>query len=271
MRARLRSTAIAAGPVPNNAFGYGRADALEAVAGTVAAITAPARVPTGSPASLGSADSSGSFGAPLAFAWSLASRPAASSSTLSGTTASASFIPDVPGDYVVGLTASQSTPAGIPPAAVLRTIRANRLPATPVIDGPASSATNAPATFSATSSDPEGEQLTWSWLLVSRPAGSQAVITGAGNSSTLAPDIAGIYLVGGRAGDGLDNSILAVHTYASGGTSPPAPPAPPPSAGGGGCGALPRERMADAGGTGALVVAALLLVRISKRFRSGAS
>lgn len=269
MRARLRSTAIGVGTVPNNSFGFGKADALEAVVGTVAAISAQARVPTGSPVTLGSSDSSGSFGAPLTFSWALASRPSGSSATLSGSTPSSSFIPDVPGDYVVSLTASQSTPAGIQPATVLRTIRANRLPSTPIIAGPASAATNDPAIFSASSTDPEGTQLTWNWLLVSRPSGSQAVISGAGNSATLVPDISGSYLVGVRAGDGVDNSILAVHAYASGGTA--SPPPPPPSGGGGGCGALPPEGDADSGDTGALVVAALILVQYSKRFRSIAS
>jgi hypothetical protein len=270
MRARIRATANGVGTVPNNSFGYGKADALGAVAGTVASISAPASVPTGNPVALGSTDSSGSFGAPLSFSWALASRPPGSSAILSGTAPSASFTPDAPGDYVVSLTASQAAPAGIAPATALRTIHANRLPSTPVIDGPASSPSNAPATFIASSSDPEGASLTWNWLLVSRPTGSQASIEATGNSAVLSPDVAGNYLVGARAGDGIDNSILSVHAYAAS-AEPPAPAPPPSSGGGGGCGALPGGSPGDAADSGALLSAALILVLFSKRFRSAAS
>ncbi|HEY5995377.1 MAG TPA: S8 family serine peptidase [Candidatus Deferrimicrobiaceae bacterium] len=263
MRERIRNSADGMGAVPNDSWGYGKANALKAVSATVAAISAPKVVPTGSPVTLDSSNSSGSFGAPLNLAWSLSSRPAGSAASLSGSSPSVSFIPDVPGDYAVSLTASQSAPAGISPATAVRTIHANRLPTTPVITGPASSPTSGPVAFSATSTDPEGAPLTWNWLLVSRPAGSLATLSGSGSAATLSPDVSGSYLVGVRAFDGTDNSILAVHDYAAGvATSPPAS-----SSGGGGCG-VPSRGPGNGAADGLMILAAILFVRVTSRRES---
>ncbi|HEY5997491.1 MAG TPA: S8 family serine peptidase, partial [Candidatus Deferrimicrobiaceae bacterium] len=99
MRERIRATADGVGTVPNSSWGYGKANALKSVSATVAAISAPSFVPTGSPVALDSSNSSGSFGTPLNLAWSLSSRPAGSAAFLAGSSPSAAFTPDVPGDY----------------------------------------------------------------------------------------------------------------------------------------------------------------------------
>ena len=134
--------------------------------------------------------------------------------------------------------------------------RAVAVEVTPVIAGPASSPTNGPAAFSAASTDPEGAPLTWNWLLVSRPAGSLAALSGSGNAAILSPDVAGSYLVGVRASDGTDNSILAVHAYAAGFTPPP----PATHTSGGGC-AVPPRGAGNSTADGLVILAAILLVR----------
>ncbi len=267
LRERLRMSATAVGSVPNNLWGYGKANALKAITSTVASIIAPPMVETGSPVALDSSNSSGSFGAPVAFGWSLSTRPAGSSATLSGTTATASFTPDKPGDYSVTLAASQSSPVGVAPAIVTTTIHANRIPTLPLITGPASSSTNDPAAFSASSVDPDGFPLSWNWILVSKPAGSGSSISGSGSNATLFPDTTGNYIVGVRSNDGEDNSILAIHSYSSGG--PPPVASPPTAAPGqspiGGCGILPGTDQGPARDIPWLIAIAIVLIPVSGR------
>jgi hypothetical protein len=235
LRERIRRSATAVGAAPNNSWGYGKTNALAAVSTTIAAISSPESAPTGSPVSLDSSASSGAFGNPLTFAWALVSRPTGSSATLSGSGSTASFIPDRPGDYTVALTATQNSPPGISPAVSTRTIRANRLPAIPVISGPSASDDNVANVFSAASTDPDGLSLSWDWVLVSSPTNSRAAFSAGGNRATLVPDLSGSYTIGVRANNGFGTSLLALKSFTSGGTAPPnsVPPPAAPSSGGG--------------------------------------
>jgi subtilisin family serine protease len=227
MRERLRNTVdppTDGSPPPNNTWGTGKVNAFQAVTWSVASITAPATATPGSSVTLTSDNSSGAFGDPLTtFAWVL-TPPAGSGASLSTATApSASFTPDVPGDYRVALTVSQSAPSGTPAGNAAAIVHVNDVPLASIA-GPASDNVGIPVTFTGSgSSDPDNQALTLRWVLVARPNGSTGtlVTTGADNA-TLTPDRPGIYEIGLRVDDGMDNSTLAtwVFTANSGQPSP---------------------------------------------------
>jgi subtilisin family serine protease len=237
MRERLRKTVdppTDASPTPNNTWGTGKVNALQAVTWSVASITAPASSLPGTPVSLTSENSSGAFGNTLtSFSWVL-TLPAGSGATLSTpTAASSSFTPDVPGDYQVDLTVSQSAPSGTPAGNASAIVHVNNLPLAEVA-GPASDNVGIPVTFSGTgSTDPDGTPLTFRWVLVARPEGSfRALFPTDTDNTTIIPDVPGTYEIGLRVDDGLDNSTLVTRTYtANPGTAPPSSD----GGGGGGC------------------------------------
>lgn len=224
MRERLKRTATPVPPVPNTTWGYGKADALAAVSASVASITAPATAVPGFPMTLTSENSSGAFGNEItAYQWSAA--PGATVTPPNGP--ATEFQANAPGNYSVSLTV---TAGGTTSPADSRIIRVNRVPLAG-INGPSADNVGIPVTFSGTaSSDPDGQPLQFRWVLVSRPAGSSALLSAAGSGNvTLTPDFAGTYEIGLRADDGLDNSALATKTFTTLGGTATSP------GGGGGC------------------------------------
>jgi len=277
MRARLKKTAALPAGVsaPNNTWGNGKVNALQAVSQTVAAITAPATATPGAIVALTSGDSSGAYNPVtyaynLSYAWSLTQKPAGSAATLASGSPSPSFTPDLPGNYTVSLTVSQSAPAGVPPGTDTAVIHVNNLP-TAAITGPPATDNVIPVTFNGSASELDaGQSLALHWILVSRPAGSSATLpTTNVNNVTLVPDKAGRYEIGLRADDGLDNSALAVVAFQSG-------PAPPPVGGGGGGGGCSVARPgttndgAAAGTIFFLLIASAGIVALRRRVRQTA-
>lgn len=240
MRERLRRTSDPVGASPNNSWGFGKVNALRAVSETVASITAPTRGLPGVPVPLSSSNSSGAYGFPLSFNWILSDRPAGSASVLSSIQAQASFMPDLPGIYTVSLAASQAEPAGHPADAATASIRVNTVPSSVSISGALSAPEAVSVPFTASGNDADGQPLSWRWILVSRPSGSAATLSPSGDQAFLSPDLAGIYTIGVRADDGLDNSALVTRSFTLGSSTPPpaVPPAPAASGGGGGCSTL---------------------------------
>jgi subtilisin family serine protease len=261
MRERIRWTASLptdGSPRPNTSWGYGKADALAAVRNSVASITAPATIATGSPVTLTSENSSGAFGNPITtYTWSLSARPPGSGATLSTpTSASSGFTPDVPGDYTVGLTVSQATPAATPAGTATAVIHANNIPVVTSITGPVSSDNQAPVSFQGAATDADGQAISFHWVLVSRPAGSIATLSTANvDNVTLSPDVAGTYEVGLRVNDGTDSSTLAVHAFAAGGASTASPSS---GGGGGGCSVANRKSPPDPSGSAGTILSLLL-------------
>jgi len=237
-RERIRRTAnlpTDGSTPPNTTWGYGKVNALKAVSNSVASVTAPATGIPGAAVSLTSENSSGAFGNALSYSWSLSQQPVGSALTLSSTASSASFTPQVPGDYTVTLTVSQSTPSGTPSGSATATVHVNNVPSVASIAGSASSGSLSPVSFKGTGSDPDGQTLAFRWILVSRPAGSASTLSTADvDNVTLTPDVAGTYEVGLRVDDGLDNSALVIHAFSVG--------AAPPSSGGGGGGCSIADR-----------------------------
>jgi hypothetical protein len=239
MRERLRNTADpmpVGGVSPNTTWGFGKINALAAVRNSVASITAPATATPGSVVSLASENSSAAFpGNNLTFSWSFTARPAGSTAVLvSPSSASTVFTPDVSGNYIVGLTVSQTSPTLTPPGSATATIHVNNIPSVTSIAGPGSSDNTAPVSFKGTGFDLDGQPLTFHWVLVSRPAGSASTLPASNvDNVPLAPDVVGTYEVGLRVDDGLDNSPLAIHAFTAGVVAPPSSSG---GGGGGGCG-----------------------------------
>ncbi|HJX15133.1 MAG TPA: S8 family serine peptidase, partial [Candidatus Deferrimicrobiaceae bacterium] len=234
MRERLRRTATPVPPSPNATWGFGKVNALAAVSASVASITAPATAVPGTLVTLSSEKSSAAFGNPLSYLWTFTSRPTGSGASLSSpAAASTTFVPDIPGNYKVSLTVSQTSPPGTAPGTAEATVHVNNVPLAEIA-GPGTDNVGIPVSFSgAGSADPDGQSLTLRWVLVSRPAGSSATLlpTGSDNAS-LTSDIAGAYEAGLRADDGLDNSALVTKTFTATGVAPPQTGG---GGGGGGC------------------------------------
>ncbi len=249
MRERLRKTAnppTDGSTPPNTTWGYGKLSALRAVRDTVASISAPIRATPGSSVLLTSGNSSGGFGATISgYLW---SSPGASltSPALSGT----AFTAIEPGIYTVSLTATAGALSGTDS----RNILVNTVPSAAFSVPPPDNA-GIPVIFRSTVFDADsGQSLNRHWLVVSRPAGSVAAITPANvDNAVFTPDAPGTYEIGLRVDDGLDNSALVVHSYATLNST-----APSPSSGGGGCLSITRSE-GDAPGGAMLFSVGILL------------
>jgi hypothetical protein len=170
-------------------------------------------VVTGVPTTL---DGTGSFDAdsdPLTYLWSIASAP--SGSALSGQTATGPVISmtgDVDGTYVISLVVNDGQASS---AASRATITATTSNATPIaFAGPNQTVSElTTVTLNGTgSSDANSDPLTYSWSLISQPAGSGSIVLNNPTSSTpsFVPPIAGSYIVALVVNDGTINS--AAHT-----------------------------------------------------------
>ncbi len=159
-------------------------------------INAPSTGTTGTLVNLGSAPTGGQ--PPYTYSWSLASVPSGSAAALSSITdPSPTFTPDIAGDYVVGVTVTDSASSPHTANSQVATITVTALP-------PLSVSINAPSTGTTGTlvnlgSAPTGGQppYTYSWSLASVPSGSAAALSSITDPSpTFTPDIAGDYVVG---------------------------------------------------------------------------
>ena len=150
----------------------------------------------------------------LTYRWSFPAggRPAGSAAALQNPTAvNPSFVPDVAGTYTVQLVVNDGTQNSVntnnrvtikaqanlaPTARIVATTLAPNVGQAVGLDG-------------STSSDPEGQVLSFQWTLVSVPTGSTATLTAGTDSAhtTLTPDMAGSYVVRLTVSDGTQNNI----------------------------------------------------------------
>ena len=208
-------------PAPaNSSVGSSNAFALLVKAGTtfdpsdlVWSFTAPvANAGPGQTASIGSkitVDGSGStnpsgFGT-LHYSWAFASLPAGSNARLeNATSAMPSFVVDVPGNYTLTLTVENGrdtdsdsitiSTTNTPPVADAGFNQTLAVGTTVVLDGSGSS-------------DVDGNALTHSWTLVTKPAGSNATLSGATTvSPTFVIDKPGMYVAQLVVNDGVVDS-----------------------------------------------------------------
>ncbi len=165
-------------------------------------------------------------GDPLTFRWTLVTKPAGSTATLTGpTTVTPTFVPDVAGTYSVQLIVNDGK-VDSAPTTVTITATMNHPPVANA--GPDQTVTvGATVTLDGSgSSDPDGNPITYQWTLSSKPAGSTATLA---NATTVSPsfvaDVAGMYVVQLIVNDGIVNSVAdtVTITAGSGGGLPPDP------------------------------------------------
>jgi len=153
-------------------------------------------------------------GTPVTLAWEMVSKPSGSAAVLAGgSTATPTFTPDVAGPYVVRLTVSNASGEAVSTA----TITATNPPPVSEVGGNRAAYLGEAVTLDSHASDPDGEPLTFAWTLVSKPAGSTAVLSaGAAATTSFVPDEVGQYLVSLVVSDPnatLPEQVVAVTAY----------------------------------------------------------
>lgn len=132
----------------------------------------------------------------LSFSWSVVSQPAGSSATLMGaTTATPSFVADLPGSFVVELIVVDEQ--GALSAADYVEFASTNLPPTPNAGIDRIAVAGSPLELNGLASfDPEDDTLAFLWIVVSAPAGSSAELSNAATATpTLVPDVLGDYVI----------------------------------------------------------------------------
>ncbi len=152
----------------------------------------------------------------LTYAWSFSQRPGGSAATFENpASATPGFDVDAPGVYVAQLVVNDGIDDSAPDNVVITTD--NQIPV--AVAGPAQTvAVGALVTLDGGGSyDPDGSgELTFAWTLVSRPAGSAAVLSGAGTANPqFTVDVAGDYVAQLVVNDGEDNSLADTVTVST--------------------------------------------------------
>ncbi len=160
-------------------------------------------------------------GDPVTFAWTITSRPTGSTAALSATnTASVSITPDVAGEYVLQVTVSDGRggQASDDVRVTATAAGANRAPTANAGFDLEGTETITMTLDGTGSSDPDGDPLTFTWTVVSRPDGSTAQITSASAAlASFTPDLEGTYVVQLAVSDGeftaTDTATLTVGPF----------------------------------------------------------
>jgi PKD domain len=163
---------------------------------------------------------------PLAFQWSLVSKPANSSAALSSATiASPTFVADQSGTYVAQLIVSDGLLSSAPSTVMI---------STGCSQPTANPGTNQNVTVGLTvqlngtgSGDACHDPLTYAWTFTARPSGSSATLS-ASNTATpsFVADVAGVYVAQLIVNNGVTASTPATLTVTASSVQPPPPTGP---------------------------------------------
>lgn len=157
-------------------------------------------------------------GDPIAYSWTLKTKPAGSSASLSDPfSSSPTFVPDVYGDYEIELIVSDPWGSSVPD--LVRVSFANLKPVANVGFMPAVAVGTSVTLNGSGSFDPNGDPLTFHWNVVYRPGGSTAALSDPLVANpAFVPDVAGTYVLNLVVNDGVLNSdpspvtVMAVTT-----------------------------------------------------------
>jgi hypothetical protein len=167
----------------------------------------------------------------LTFSWTLASRPANSSAAVKGSGAQALLTPDVAGSYVATVRITDSKGAFTDKQATL-TVVGNAAPVTSILvtasySAAASTAASRAVTVGASilldgagSRDADGDVVTTTWDLLSRPAGSRVALAIDGKTARLNTDLAGTYSVRARGTDPSGAYSETIYPFEASGVAP---------------------------------------------------
>ena len=168
--------------------------------------------------------SSDADGDPLAFHWALRTTPPGSLAEINDVNAvMPSFVADLAGQYEAELTVSDAGSTSDPDTVTIITAPTNTLPvadAGPDIAGVVGEEISLDGSLSF---DIDGDSLTFTWTLISQPAGSATLINSATSEiANFVPDLAGQYVAQLIVNDGQDDSVpdTALVTIEVGNTPP---------------------------------------------------
>jgi hypothetical protein len=169
------------------------------------------------PVTLDGSTSSDANGDAISYKWTLLNKPTASAAALAGdTTAKPTFTADRAGIYVFGLVVNDGKLSSAPVTVSITAAAANVAPV-------ANAGTNQSVVLGtitldgSTSSDANGDIITYKWSLISKPTSSTASLTGDTTAKpTFVADRAGIYVASLVVNDGkLDSSVVTTTVTAA--------------------------------------------------------
>jgi hypothetical protein len=163
-------------------------------------------VALGALVTLDGSKSSDADGQAVTYQWSFTTTPAASAATLSApNTVNPTFTADKPGTYVVQLIVNDGFVSSTPATVSISTSNTK-----PVANAGADQNVNAGATVQldgSASSDADGDPLTYTWSILSQPAGANSVLSDpTAVKPTFVPALAGTYVIQLIVNDGKVNS-----------------------------------------------------------------
>jgi outer membrane protein assembly factor BamB len=177
-------------------------------------------VTTGSTVTLDGSNSSDIDEDSITFTWTLISQPSSGTATLSESTSERpTFVPDADGTYIIrlivsdGIVSSNSDTVTITASSV----SVNNAPlADAGIDQNVTTGSTVTLDGSS-SSDIDGDSLTYSWIISSQPGGGNASLSSATDiSPTFVPDVDGSYIINLTVNDGMvDSTVDTVTVVAS--------------------------------------------------------